>query len=283
MLVEPVPGANRDQLIGTLREIHADLVNLRPRVGDIHEGYLGWANDAARKISTLVTPATVDRLILTSRYWALLSMSVSQPAHWASRTEVDERAQALDGAIRALEEAVARWSRPGRYVVPDSSFYVTHPEKIEDADFRPLISIREDEVHIVVPMAVIDELDRLKNSGSQFVRWRAGYTLAVLDDRLRNPNHPTRLREEDFTPVNTGGIPSGEITVEVLFDLPGHVRLPIIDDEIIDQALSVQGFTGAVTLITYDTGQAMRARHAGLNSVTKLDVPRDKTEPKRKS
>ena len=53
--------------------------------------------------------------------------------------------------------------------------------------------------------------------------------------------------------------------MELVFDSPGHVRLPINDDEIIDRVLAIQPPAGRpVTLLTYDTGQSMRARTAGL-------------------
>jgi hypothetical protein len=51
---------------------------------------------------------------------------------------------------------------------------------------------------------------------------------------------------------------------------PGHTRLPINDDEIIDRTLTIQRLAaGHVTLLTYDTGQSTRARAAGLR-VNKL-------------
>jgi hypothetical protein len=46
------------------------------------------------------------------------------------------------------------------------------------------------------------------------------------------------------------------------------MRLPDSDDEIIDRALSVEPLADRkVTLLTYDTGQSMRARNAGLQAV----------------
>jgi hypothetical protein len=60
----------------------------------------------------------------------------------------------------------------------------------------------------------------------------------------------------------------GEITIELIFDPPGHVRLPINDDEIIDRVLAIEPLTDRkVTLLTYDTGQSTRARNAGLQVV----------------
>jgi hypothetical protein len=61
--------------------------------------------------------------------------------------------------------------------------------------------------------------------------------------------------------------------MDILYDPPRHERLPINDDEIIDRALAAQGLTGApVAMLTFDTSQAARARHAGL-AVKKLAKP----------
>jgi hypothetical protein len=77
---------------------------------------------------------------------------------------------------------------------------------------------------------------------------------------------------------NIGVMARGEVTVEILFDSPGHVRLPIDDDEIIDRAVAAKAFAGReVTIVTYDTGQGMRAREAELKCV-KLD-PGWRSEP----
>jgi hypothetical protein len=56
--------------------------------------------------------------------------------------------------------------------------------------------------------------------------------------------------------------------MELLFDSPGYVRLPINDDEIVDRAVAVQRMAERpVTMLTYDTGQSTRARNAGLEVV----------------
>jgi hypothetical protein len=61
--------------------------------------------------------------------------------------------------------------------------------------------------------------------------------------------------------------------MEIVFDPPGHVRLPIGDDEIIDRIVAVVPLAERkVTLFTYDTGQATRGRAAGLQ-VRKLVKP----------
>jgi hypothetical protein len=60
----------------------------------------------------------------------------------------------------------------------------------------------------------------------------------------------------------------GGVILDVLFDPPGHVRLPIADDEIIDRALAAQALAAKpVPLVTFDTSQSARARHADLTVI----------------
>ena len=155
--------------------------------------------------------------------------------------------------------------------VLDTSFYIEHEQKLEEADFAPLLSVRESDIHLIVPIVVVDELDGLKQSKDRHVRWRAGYTVAVLDHVFASTTGPARLREDNFSALGSGCIPPrGQIMMELLFDPPGHTRLPINDDEIIDRTLAIERLAaGHVTLLTYDTGQSTRARAAGLR-VNKL-------------
>jgi len=53
--------------------------------------------------------------------------------------DLDERVAAFDAAVKALQAQIQRWSGYGHYVVPDSSFYIQHADKLEAVDFGPLI------------------------------------------------------------------------------------------------------------------------------------------------
>jgi hypothetical protein len=275
-VLEPLPGIGLERLQKTLSEVSAALTNARATPGssrDVYNAYIGWANDSARKLALEVRAAEIDRLILSKRYWHLQSM-VEEGARGRLGNLLDaefqERTRVLEDAVSTVKSEIVRWSRPGVLVVADTSFYISHPQKIEEADVAALLPIWEEKVRILVPILVVDELDGLKESRQSDMRWRAGYTLAVFDRILRVPTQPGSLRAEDFSPIDhaTGGMPRGEVTVEILFDPPGHGRLSIADDEIVDRALAAQTLGGrGVTFLTYDTGQAMRARYAGLKAV----------------
>jgi hypothetical protein len=134
-------------------------------------------------------------------------------------------------------------------------------------------------VVVIVPVVVLDELDGLKQRGGDAHRkWRASYTLAVLDDVFSGSGVQGLLRHAAADGTR------GAVRMDILFDPPRHERLPINDDEIIDRALAAQGLAGTpVTLLTFDTSQAARARNAGLavNKIAKPlgDEPEDTRPP----
>ena len=221
-------------------------------------------------------PANLDVLVLTERYKLLLSgvgtmtsteMEVQRVVNGLVSLELDERVGAFDAAVQALDQRIKRWSAYGHYVVPDTSFYIEHKDKLEAVDFGLLIDVWQSPVTVLVPIVIVDELDRLKEIKDKQVKWRAGYTLAVLDRVFANSAGPARLRAGDVLP-GPDGLTRSEVTIELVFDPPGHVRLPSNDDEIIDGALAIEPLADRkVTLLTYDTGQSTRARNAGLQVI----------------
>jgi len=292
MLVTPLPGTDRDHLIATLGSVQTQVDNLRgpfngPAYGRLVR-YLRWASDSARLLRNLIRPEDMTRLVLTRRYDALLSgasggLAGSHQEGFLNdlvSLEMEERVADLGEAVTALKRRQDGWDRAGVLVVADSSVYIQHESMLLDWDFRSLCGVREERIHLLFPMVVIDELDNLKQSKEKTRRWRAGYTLAVLERHLTSGLGSAVIKEADFSAaVESGGIPSGHVSVEILYDPPGHTRLPINDDEIIDRALNVQLIAGRpVRLLTYDTGQAMRGRAAGLH-VRKLRPPVE-SEPK---
>jgi hypothetical protein len=92
---------------------------------------------------------------------------------------------------------------------------------------------------------------------------RAGYTLAVLDRVFAEFTGVAQLRAAGV--MSPDSLARDKTLIEMIFHPPGHVRLPINDDEIVDRALAIEPLADrTVTLLTYDTGQSMRARNAGL-------------------
>jgi hypothetical protein len=282
MLVTIYPGANRDDVLSTLRDIASKVHDAGNARGPAHArvaAYLEWATNSVRMLEHRVSTADIDRLILTRGYERLLAtagtltgadIGTQRVLNGLVNHEIQQRSQALEEAIRDLDAQARKWPQDTAYAVADTSVYVEHDDKLLDLDFASLQpgAWLDKPVTVIVPIVVLDELDGLKRrGGTAHVKWRASYTLAVLDDLFARTGTQGILRQ----PTADGT--RGAVVMDILFDPPRHERLPINDDEIIDRALAAQGLAGTpVTLLTFDTSQAARARHAGL-AVNKLSKP----------
>jgi hypothetical protein len=288
MLITPHPGADRRNIRKVLNDVRFKAMPLRgPAAGTAFSrllNYLQWATEAAELLRYQVSAKDIDRLVFTRRYQSLLG-SCGTLAGTAQQAlvnglvdlEVAERIQALEAAGAALEEQIARWTGREWFVVADSSFYIHNPVRLADVDLHEVLDIRGPEhIRLLFPIAVVDELDGLKESGKHQARWRASHTLGRLDEVLNGSTFGI-LREADFSGETTTW--RGEVNVEIVLDQPGHVRLPITDDEIIDRAVAIQSLAAReVRLLTCDTGQHTRGRAAGLK-VTKVPAKDPGPEP----
>lgn len=279
MLVTPRPGIEAANVCNWLENVHMDLQNLRtsghpPYIRLLK--YLNWASNAARTLYQHISQTDVDSLVLTRGHAALLA-SAGDLAQWISRDngagrmvgdlvdlEVEQRLQAFEDAISTLRKTLDRWTRPGWFVVADPSFYIQHPAPLADADLHAVLGLPGDEeIHLLFPIVVVDELDGLKEAGKARPRWRSLHTLGLLGSVLREDGTGILFPAGRPRP-GTDSI-RGAVTVEIVLDQPGHVRLPIADDEIIDRALAIQHLAGRdVHLLTGDTGQSTRGRAVGL-------------------
>jgi hypothetical protein len=289
MLVTPSPGTSRDQLLKALREQHSAVSNAwsghhgnaQARLG----AYLEWATSAVQHLAPLISPADLNRLVLTPAYDRLLAalgtvtgvdVATQRALNGLVSLELQQRVAAFEAACKALDEQIRRWSRLGAFVVADTSVYIEHEDKLENLDLAGLIDA-EDElapVHLLVPIVVVDELNGLKDKADKpYKRWRAGYTLAVFDRIFVKGTGPAVLRAAEPPAAVSHLRRRVELTAEIIFDPPGRVRLPINDDELVDRTLAIQALAGrTVTLVTFDTNQSTRARGAGLD-VLKLTKP----------
>jgi hypothetical protein len=288
MLITPRPGTDRNNIRKVLQEIRFKAEDLRGPGQNAHERllrYLEWATGAAEILRSQISDKDIDQLVFTRRYQALLAVcgtlagaSQQRLVNGLVDLEVTERVDTFTKAVEDLDAQIARWNGHEWFVVADSSFYIHNPDRLEIVDLHKVLGLPKDEhIRLLLPMTVVDELDGLKESGKHQSRWRASHTLGHLDQTLNGSTVGTLHRQKLISP-ETGAV-QGEVNLEIVLDQPGHVRLPISDDEIIDRAVAIQALAARdVRLLTCDTGQHTRGRAAGLK-VTKVPAKDPGPEP----
>ncbi|MEX1659969.1 PIN domain-containing protein [Streptomyces pseudovenezuelae] len=287
MLITPRTGANRENLRKALSDIRTKAANLQSGHGPAFAhllAYLEWATESARVLRSQISDKDLAQLVFTPRYKALLASCGTLAGTAQQRLvnglvdlELAERLEAFEAAQATLDGYARGWGPREFFVVADSSFYIQNDVKIADVDLHELFGVPPwHSVRLLFPIVVVDELDNLKDSGKQQARWRAAHTLGLLDGVLRGSTHGV-LRPGDHSPQS--GDTLRKVLAEIVLDPPGHERLPLPDDEIVDRTVAIQGLAGRdVHLLTCDTSQHTRARAAGLK-VTKVATKDPGPEP----
>lgn len=253
-----LPGVRVDEAVSDLTE----QVNRLNTLGsgskfEVFDSYLRWAADAADVLASRVSPEDVEKLVLTRRHWALCGID---PAANGAITrlvnaEVSDRRRNLFRAIESLVQAQERWSAlGGKILVADTNVYLHHQQPFDEVDWGVLVNAAEHEpIHLIIPILVVDELDRAKR-GRNETRARARASLRKLAMTFEDP---------DVSAQFAAG--TSLTTAHLLLDSAGHKRLADADSELIDRTFALTAFTGSpATVVTFDTGMALRARAAGL-------------------
>jgi rRNA-processing protein FCF1 len=260
MQVNLRPGRNGRETVEVLSLVRNALVNARG--GATHQdqqmmAYVGWATTQAQYLQSFIARDDIERLVLTRSFYALLDNSTgSSPRGFPLLSgEVTARLADLEATIATLDGQLARWESAFELVVLDTNVYVHAPDPFDALDLSAYLGT--DRWHLLIPLVVIDELDRLKRSTGT----------ADNGDRMRNRARQALRSLEQSVEAGDLIYPQGYSTVEVVLDPDRHVRMPLADDEIIDRAVTVQRIAGrSVHVMTSDTGMLFRARAAGLSA-----------------
>jgi len=117
--------------------------------------------------------------------------------------------------------------------VVDCSVFLTHPVWTRDDDPTAVIAsipwtqelgARTESILLILPEVVIRELDRLKESSNQQLRYRASVTLAVIDKLIPNPYGTVMIRPRDGwgTRPSAACCPAARAAGRVFYEDPAH-------------------------------------------------------------
>lgn len=250
-----------DRCLTALRDVSVAASNVSGgsmSAWDYLVNFMSWHVNAEAMLSASLAPDELRGLLYSPRYWALRGMDATAPSLIAwIELELRVCGKALDEAAEALTAAKRRWrGDDATLVMPDTNLLLHHEKTMSFIPWRELADA-DGAVRVVVPLQVIDELDRLKRTGRDEVRARARKSLAELSAASivgTENRHP--LQESPLTST----------TLEVLADGLEHVRLPDADSEIVDRAAALGELAGGrVVVMTSDVGMQVRAGEASVD------------------
>ncbi|MFG1760646.1 PIN domain-containing protein [Micromonospora echinofusca] len=218
--------------------------------------YLMWAEKAEHRLLATYQSFAIPRQLHSDRYWRIRSMDTltSRPMPLIA-AEIEMQKRHLAELLAQLRHYSSMLALPAEHwiIVPDTNVYV-HGRLFHEVEWHREIGARR--ASIVMPLVVLDELDRIKDRDPEFGR-RARSVLRALDRITAD--------KEWLTPIQL----RQNVWLQLVDEPAGHHRQQGQDDEIVRQSgYFAQLNGGRLILLTRDRGMRLRAQAAGLTSRT---------------
>jgi rRNA-processing protein FCF1 len=261
MLVRLAAGATVDKAIMELRDLEANSRNL-PNPGhpvDFRESYVRWAKDTEMRLRTVLARADAQSFFENPRHRDICSMTIGNQLSTLIYAELEAKTLDFGDLARSLEEARKRMSEgPGYPTVIDTNVLL-HCQR---PDYINWTGVVDDEVRIIIPLRVLEEVNDKKHSTNRKLADRARSVLPWLEKQFDTTNGPVRIR--------------AMTTIEVLLaDTPRYYPADA-DEEILAVCRDVRDLAGRVKLVTGDPPMRMRARAEQLDVISVPDSWRPK-------
>jgi rRNA-processing protein FCF1 len=250
--------------IDTLQRLVSDAGNAQNGHGypALQDNYLRWVEDAERVYEGTFSDADLLDQLHSRHYWEIRHINGQTPRPIPLILgELRAQAARIEAAMAKLKEMRAFAERPGAIVVPDTSALI-QGQYFEHFDWAAETG-SGGSIRLIILSMVLEELDQTKDRDRGRAQKRARSVTKRLRELARavGPGEPVPFRDA--------------AAFEVFFEDEWHVRRPIPDIEIIDQALSIQELTGSkILLATADATMEFRARQQGLK-VFDMPTPAD--------
>lgn len=235
---------------------------------EMYNNYIRWGIDQRLVLSTTLSSKGMADLIVTDGYARLLQLNSSSAGPNLAAlvdAEITLQVRQLEATVRDLRLEAERWRTCGLVAVPDTSLLMHHPHEIEHLPWRDLTDAGSERLDVVIPIAVVRELDHLKDrptdrskGNGPGSKTRARTTLRFITREFDDPGG-IRVLED-----GAGSAP-GSTWCRLLLDPPQHMPLATPDQEIVERARAVRQVSQRqVTVIGCDTGLGLLTRAAGL-------------------
>lgn len=216
--------------------------------------YVRWVATTESQLRNAFTDVAIVHHLRSRAYWAIRD-SDRQAFRVIElvNTEVAEQLTWLEGLTDRLRRLQVRLDEaPGRAVVLDTNVLL-HYEVPWEVKWDTVV--RQEDVRLVVPLRVVEELDEKKYTSRNDLADRARRLLSQLWEMLKDSaGGPVWAREH--------------VTIEVLIEEGTRIRTVDADEEILDSCQQLRNVGRPPILVTGDTGMSLRAK------ALRLDVAR---------
>lgn len=266
------PGFTAKAVLEYLNHARSEMASVRNvspyRPEEALNAYNRWVTRQIRTLGSALSAREMSNLITTPRYWSLQSVdpnAYGEPLIAVIDQELTERREALDYAFEELRRDTESWGdRETAMAVLDTNVLLRHHRELTTFPWHSYLNIQTDlRVVVWIPLAVVDELDRLKSDrGEMMIANQKVPRRTLARQALRDLNNLFKdsLRTEKL-------MSDGPFDIRLMPDDIREARPASVDAEIIDRALDLTAYALKVVLFTYDQGMVFRARTLDLSAV----------------
>ena len=224
-----------------------------PAPGSIRERYVRWALHTEQELIGVLDRRDAMAIFENPRHRDICSMIPGEQLTNLISAEVAAKSNELREIAIALRAAQSRATcGPGCPTIVDTNLLL-QCQRPDQIPWRKLVC---EQVRLVVPLRVIEELDAKKYSSSERLRRLSKELLPWLE---------SLFGESECGPVSVNGC--DDTTVEVYFADRPRYRPIDADEEVLDTYHEVALLAGKARLVTRDTGMRLRARAQGVEVI----------------
>lgn len=267
-MIELRPGAKREDARSLLEELRLELSNVRRAHAspvDRLNSWRSWSALAPVRARAHLTERSVRETVLGSQFAMLQNIAAGDYGPSLSLlidTEIDTRLHDLEQVIRQMDDAHKAWR--GRIaVVLDTTVVLEAGPRLARIAWDDVLNEISRKAAFVIPIQVVEELDRLKDRGNAEPRNKARFALKWLGDLLKSGNAPQPFKVETSR--------DSEASIQVWVDENDRVPLAEVDRDVIDRTLQLQPYTEKTVIASMDRSMVLRARAYDLSAVLVAD------------
>jgi hypothetical protein len=206
---------------------------------DYQQSYLIWVDVAESRLRNLFLDTQTWSLLYTDRYWHIRSVTSERPRSFdLIRRELEHQTERIRELQNRLDRFGSRLAQAGGRIAVLDTNVLLHYQPVDSIPWLQVVGV--DEIRLVLPLRVIEELDAKKYTSNPRLSSRARSLLPRLWKWLR----PTAGAPTQLAPG---------ITIEVPILEEPRYRPGDADQEILDTCREFRAAGADALLVTGDT------------------------------